>query len=229
MSIMSFLLSSLSALWIGILASVSPCPLASNIAAFSFIEKDCGNNRSVLASGTAYALGRMVTFSALGALIVNGIMAIPSVSMALQRHMNMFLGPILLVVGVFVLDLLELPPFSFTRRLRSTALFSGPGGAFLMGIIFALALCPVSAALFFGGLIPLAAREGSPLVLPALFGIGTALPVSILAVSLSLGITALSSSAASLYAIQGKIRAITGLVLLGTGMYFTLIYTFKIF
>ncbi|MGC9489603.1 MAG: aromatic aminobenezylarsenical efflux permease ArsG family transporter [Thermovirgaceae bacterium] len=226
---MSFLFSSLSALWIGILASVSPCPLASNIAAFSFIEKDCGDNRSVLLSGVAYALGRMVSFSVLGAFIVNGIMAIPSVSMALQRHMNMFLGPILLVVSVFVLDLLELPTFSFTKRLRSKALFRGPGGAFLMGIIFSLALCPVSAALFFGGLIPLAAKEGSSVVLPALFGIGTALPVSILAVSLSLGVSALSSSAASLHALQEKIRLATGILLTGTGLYFSLIYTFKVF
>jgi len=226
---MSLLLSSLSALWIGILASVSPCPLASNIAAFSFIEKDCGDNRSVLFSGGAYALGRMVTFSVLGAFIVNGIMAIPIVSMALQRHMNMFLGPILLVVSVFLLDLLDLPSFSYTKRLRSKAFFRGPVGAFFMGIIFALALCPVSAALFFGGLIPLAATEGSPVLLPAVFGIGTALPVSILAVSLSLGVSALSNSAASLHALQEKIRLATGILLIGTGLYFSLVYTFKIF
>lgn len=225
---MTLLLSIVSALWIGLLASVSPCPLASNIAAFSFIEKDCGDNRSVLLSGTAYALGRMVTFSVLGALIVNGIMAIPSVSMALQRHMNMFLGPILLVVGVFVLDLLDLPPLSFTKRLRNTALFKGPGGAFVMGIIFALALCPVSAALFFGGLIPLAAREGSPILLPAVFGIGTALPVSILAVSLSLGLSAFSGSAASLHAMQEKVRILTGVALIATGMYFSVFYTFRL-
>jgi len=226
---MSLLFSSFSALWIGILASVSPCPLASNIAAFSFIEKDCGDNRSVLLSGAAYALGRMVTFSVLGAFIVNGIMAIPSVSMALQRHMNMFLGPILLVVSVFVLDLLELPAFSFTKNLRNKALFRGPGGAFLMGIIFALALCPVSAALFFGGLIPLAAKEGSSVVLPALFGIGTALPVSILAISLSLGVSSLSTSAASLHVLQVHIRLVPGIILPGTGFYFSLIYTFKVF
>jgi cytochrome c biogenesis protein CcdA len=226
---MSLLFSSLSALWIGILASVSPCPLASNIAAFSFIEKDCGNNRSVLLSGGAYTLGRMATFSVLGSLIVNGIMAIPSVSMALQRHMNMFIGPILLVVSVFVLDLLDLPAFSFTKHLRSKALFRGPGGAFVMGIIFALALCPVSAALFFGGLIPLATKEGSSVVLPAVFGIGTALPVSILAVSLSFGVSALSGSAASLHALQEKIRLATGILLTGTGLYFSLTYTFKIF
>ncbi|MFP4481811.1 MAG: aromatic aminobenezylarsenical efflux permease ArsG family transporter [Thermovirgaceae bacterium] len=226
---MSLFLSALSALWIGILASVSPCPLASNIAAFSFIEKDCGDNRSVLASGGAYVLGRMFTFSVLGALIVNGIMAIPSVSMALQRHMNMFLGPVLLVVAVFVLDLLELPSFSLTKRLRRKALFKGPGGAFVMGIVFALALCPVSAALFFGGLIPLATKEGSPLLLPALFGIGTALPVSLLAISLSLGVTALSGSAASLHIIQEKIRTVTGILLIGMGLYFSFFYTFRIF
>lgn len=226
---MSLLFASLSALWIGILASVSPCPLASNIAAFSFIEKDCGDNRSVLLSGGAYALGRMVSFSFLGFFIVNRIMAIPSVSMVLQRHMNMFLGPILLIVSVFVLDLLELPAFSFTKRLRSRARFRGTGGAFLMGIIFALALCPVSAALFFGGLIPLAAREGSSVMLPALFGIGTALPVSILAVSLSFGVSALSGSASSLHALQEKIRLATGIILTGTGLYFSLIYTFKVF
>jgi cytochrome c biogenesis protein CcdA len=134
-----------------------------------------------------------------------------------------------LVVGVFVLDLLELPPFSFTKRIRDNALFKGPGGAFVMGIIFALALCPVSAALFFGGLVPLAAKESSPFFLPAIFGIGTALPVSVLAFSLSLGISALSASEASLHAIQEKIRILTGVILVGTGVYFTVFYTFRIF
>ncbi|HCD71434.1 aromatic aminobenezylarsenical efflux permease ArsG family transporter [Thermovirga lienii] len=218
-----------SALWLGILASISPCPFASNLAAFSFIEKDCTNHREVLKAGLSYTLGRIATFTFLGFLISQGTSHISIISMALQKHGNMFLGPILVIVGVFVLDLLEIPPLKITSRMKAYKFYvGGPKSAFLMGILFALALCPVSAALFFGGLVPLAVRAKSYLLLPATFGLGSALPVSIMALSLSIGISAFIKSEQQLQRIQTWAKTVTGSAMIIIGLYFCFAYNLKI-
>jgi len=218
-----------SALWLGILASISPCPFASNLAAFSFIEKDCTNNREILKAGLSYTLGRIVTFTFLGFLISQGTSHISIISMALQKHGNMFLGPILVIVGVFVLDLLEAPPLKIASKMRAHNFnVGGSKSAFLMGVLFALALCPVSAALFFGGLIPLAVRAQSYLLLPAAFGLGTALPVSVMALSLSLGISVFIKSEQQLQRIQTWARNVTGSAMILIGLYFCFAYNLKI-
>jgi len=215
-----------SAFWLGILASVSPCPLASNIAAFSYIEKDCADPRRVFVSGAFYSLGRMLTFAVLGSLVIGGIFQAHSISFFLQKQMNILVGPVLLVLGVFLLDLLELPPLRFVSGLKQKGRrLSGAPGAFLMGCLFALALCPVSAALFFGGLIPLAVSSGSTVLLPAVFGLGTALPVAAAAAVVSLGVKSLARWFDRLYLLQSIITPLTGGLLLLTGLYFTLSYT----
>lgn len=220
-------LTALSALWLGVLASVSPCPLAANLAAFSFIQKEGLSPRRVLLSGTLYSAGRTVTFAVAGVIVISGLTAIPEVSLFMQRHMNRLIGPILLIVGVFVLDLIEVRGRKpLAERVSSGTLFRGAAGAFLMGILFALAICPVSAALFFGGLIPLAAEKGSRVVLPALFGLGSGLPVTALSFIFSMGARAVSRSMGAVYNLQKIIQAASGVILILIGLYFSLTSTF---
>ena len=97
-----------SALWLGILTSISPCPLATNIAAISFIARGMSSARQVLATGVLYTLGRMLTYLILGALLVASLLSIPEVAMFLQIYMNKALGPLLLVVGLILLDVIPL-------------------------------------------------------------------------------------------------------------------------
>jgi len=220
-------LTVLSALWLGVLASISPCPLAANMAAFSFIQKEGLSPRRVLVSGCLYSAGRSVAFAIAGVIVISGLLAIPEASIFMQRHMNRIIGPILLIVGIFVLDLLEI------RRRRpivdsvsSGAPFRGMAGSFFMGVLFALAMCPVSAALFFGGLIPLATEVGSRVFFPALFGLGSGLPVTILSVIFSMGTRAVSRSIGTVYNLQKVIQAASGVLLILLGTYFSLTSTF---
>lgn len=176
------------ALWLGILTAVSPCPLATNTAALSYLAKQIANPRRVLWGGIAYTLGRIFSYTLLAAFLVTGLLSVPTVSFFLQKHLNQLMGPVLVLTGAALLGLLPLPSLSLTGRSKPEKLASfGVLGAFVLGAFFALALCPVSAALFFGGLLPLALRNGSRLVLPAIYGFGTALPVAILAVAVALG------------------------------------------
>ncbi|HOO63379.1 MAG TPA: aromatic aminobenezylarsenical efflux permease ArsG family transporter [Synergistaceae bacterium] len=218
----------IGALWLGILASVSPCPLATNIAALSYLLQSGNTSRKIALSSLAYVLGRTFITVLLGIAVLLGLFAIPGLSGALQNYMNRFVGPLLILVSVFVLELLSFR-FPWTGRIPLQRFGKGWGGAFLLGSLFGLALCPVSAALFFGALIPLAIEENSLVLFPLLFGIGTGLPVAGVAVFAGLGIDALSGMLLSVEALQRWIRIATGVILLAVGIYFTLTQTYLFF
>jgi len=101
------LLASATALWLGVLTSISPCPLATNIAAISFISREVGKSRRVFLSGLLYTLGRTITYLALGILLVASLLAMHEVSYVLQKYMNKVMGPLLILVGMFLLELLS--------------------------------------------------------------------------------------------------------------------------
>ena len=227
-------LATVSAFWLGILTSISPCPLATNIAAISFVSRKSGRPASVVMSGLFYATGRMLAYVLLGLLIIGGILSVPSVSFFLQKYMHLVLGPLLIVVGMVLLDLLTIPVPSvspqflqnghFTKRLSD----GGPFGSSALGFVFALAFCPISAALYFGSLMPLAMKHSSPVGLAALYGFGSAVPVLIFAVTLASSSKAAAKLFNQVTAVEKWIRIITGGLILLIGVYFCLTYIFKI-
>lgn len=225
-----FLVGMATAFWLGILTSISPCPLATNIVAISFIGRRVENPRHVLLSGALYALGRSLTYLLLGILLVTALLSAPYLSHWLQKYMNKILGPVLILVGMFLLDLLRFslsgPGISDTMRGRVEKM--GLAGAGLLGILFALSFCPVSAALFFGSLIPIAVKSSSGILLPSLYGIGTALPVVLFAILITLGISSVERIFNQIVGVEQIARRITGLVFVGVGIYFSLAYIFRV-
>ncbi|MDZ7832060.1 MAG: aromatic aminobenezylarsenical efflux permease ArsG family transporter [Desulfobacterales bacterium] len=219
----------ISALWFGILTSISPCPLATNIAATTFVGKQIKSRYGTLVAGAAYTGGRALAYILICFIIVAGLFSIPGVSMFLQQYMNKLLGPVLIVVGLLIADIipLRLPAWgggnsAFIRRLSN----GGAIGAIFLGFMFALAFCPVSAALFFGSVIPLALKFESSLWLPLWYGIGTALPVIGFALLLAYGTRAAAGFVRGLTAMERYLRRITAAVFIGIGIYFTVTYTF---
>lgn len=225
-----FMTSALAAIWLGILTSVSPCPLATNIAAVSYLGKQINNTRGLLLSGLCYTLGRVTAYASLGAIVVGSVLAIPDVSNFLQKYMNKILGPILIIAGMFLLGLFS---FSFGQnmgheRAKGIAEKSSLIGSFILGLLFALAFCPISAALFFGALVPLAVKQSSTVILPLLYGAGTALPVVIFAVLLEISIDVAAKAFHKLTAFEIRLRRVTGAVFILVGIYFSLTFIFKI-
>lgn len=210
-----------SALWLGILTSISPCPLASNIAAVSFVGKGLANPRRVLVAGLAYTLGRALTYVIVGALVVASILSIPSVSFFLQRRMNQVLGPLLILVGVMLLGWIpiRLSAPGWSEGLQRRAGNAGVLGAGALGMLFALSFCPVSAGLFFGGLIPLAVGARSSVLLPAVYGVGTGLPVVVFAVLLAVGAHWVGKAFHVLTRIEKAARPATGVIFILAGLY----------
>ncbi len=210
-----------AALWLGLLTSISPCPLATNIAAISYIGKRVGNIPVVLLSGVLYTLGRVLTYIVVGMIAVFGLLSVPEVSMFLQRYMSKILGPILVLVGLFLLEIIRVGSggSGISSGMQEKVKASGVLGAGLLGIIFALSFCPVSAALFFGSLIPLAVRRESTLLLPSLYGIGTGLPVLFFAVLLAFSARTLGTAFRILSRIEIWARRATGVVFILVGIY----------
>jgi cytochrome c biogenesis protein CcdA len=224
-------LSFASALWLGILTSISPCPLASNVAAISFLSKKITHPALVLISGLAYTLGRMVSYVVLGWIIISSLLSVPQVAQFLQKYMGKALGPLLILTGLILLEIItiRLPGLSLSQKHHNKLAESGAPGAFLLGFIFALAFCPISAALYFGSLIPLAINSKSGIVLPFIYGIGTGLPVLVFALAIALGVTSLSHWFNKITRLEYYTRKITGVIFILVGLYYTGIYILRLF
>jgi len=228
---MELLIAFGSALWLGILTSISPCPLATNIAAVSFLSKRIVHPFMVFLSGLAYTLGRMVAYAVLGWIIISSLLSVPEVAQFLQKYMVKALGPLLIITGLFLLEVLtiRLPGVALSQKHHNKLVESGAPGAFLLGLIFALAFCPVSAALFFGSLIPLALNSKAGTILPFIYGIGTGLPVLAFAVAIAFGLTSLSHWFHRVTRIEYYTRKITGVIFMLIGLYYLGIYILKLF
>jgi len=220
-----------SALWMGILTSISPCPLASNVAAISFLSKKITHPPLVFISGLAYTLGRMASYAILGWIIINSLLSVPQVAQFLQKYMGKALGPLLILTGLILLKIItiRMPRVSLSQKHHNKLAQSGAPGAFLLGFIFALAFCPISAALFFGSLIPLSINSKFGIVLPFIYGVGTGLPVLAFAVAIALGVTSLSHWFHKINKFERYTRKITGIVFIIIGLYYTGIYVFRLF
>lgn len=228
---MDLLAPILTAAWLGILTSISPCPLATNIAAVAFIGRRAGGGKAVAWSGVLYTAGRMLVYIGLAAVLVAGLLSVPELSMWLQQNMNKLLGPILILVGMFLLELISVPrpSGSVGAAMQTRAERLGLWGALLLGVVFALSFCPVSAALFFGSLLPIAIEAESRLLIPAVYGAGTAVPVLVFAGILTFSASSLGKVFQRVQTVEKWLRWITGLLFILIGIYYCLRYIFGIF
>lgn len=172
----------LSAFILGLMTAISPCPLATNITAVGFISKEVGSRRTVFLNGIIYTLGRAVTYTGIGLIFYFGASKF-LVAGFLQQWGEKLLGPLLLVIGIFMLDVVRvnIPLFGRLSEKMGQRKTTGFWGVLLLGIVFALAFCPYSGVLYFGMLIPITVSSASGLYLPLVFAIATGIPVIILA------------------------------------------------
>ena len=224
-----FIVGAGSALWLGILTSISPCPLATNIAAISYIGRKVGNSRQVFLSGLLYTVGRTLAYLGLAFILVASVLSVSQISLFLQKYMHLAVGPILIIVGMFLLGLIELNMGGggMGEGLQKRVDALGIWGALLLGVVFALTFCPTSAAAF-GSLVTLSLKVKSSVTLPAIYGVGTALPVMVFAVLLATSAQSVGRAYNVLAKIEWWARITTGWVFVLVGIYFSLKYVFEV-
>lgn len=217
----------LTAFLLGLLTAVSPCPLATNIAAIGFIGKNIENRRRVFIGGVLYTLGRTVAYTALGIvllLVLQGGSSLFGIQKFIGKYGELLLGPTMLMVGAFMLigNRLNLPKFGFKGGGESLARRGG-SGAFLLGILFAMAFCPTSGVFYFGMLIPLSATTQAGWILPIVFAIATSLPVLVAAWILAFSIGRIGAFYGRMQTVQRWIDLIVGGVFVAIGAYYCII------
>jgi cytochrome c-type biogenesis protein len=223
----------LAAAWsfsLGVLTSINPCPMTTSVTAISYIGRRLDSARLILVSGLLYTLGQVLVYLVLGVLVTCGVLSAPeALSRFLQKYGSMLLGPLLIVVAMFLLDLVPLaipsPGVSPAVQRRVDAL--GIWGALVLGMIFAISFCPTSANLFFLMLLA-AVRLHSGVLLPAAYGLGTALPVLGFALLLALGSQLLGKTFARVGRVGWWARRAVGVAVLLAGLYCSLVYVFDV-
>jgi len=209
-----------SALALGLLTAISPCPMATNITAIGFIGKDIENKNRIFYNGLVYTLGRTISYTVLALIIFFGADQF-QVSGLFQKYGEKIIGPVMLIIGIFMLGLLKINFPAFNRlaeRFQNRSRFTY-WNVFLLGVVFALAFCPYSGVLYFGMLIPLMITS-SGLHLPVVFAIATGIPVVIFAWVIAYTISGIGNMYKSIKAFEYWFRKVVAVVFMGIGIYY---------
>jgi len=211
----------LSAFILGLLTAISPCPLATNITAIGFIGKDLENRNRVFYNGLIYTAGRAISYTALALILYIGADQI-KLSGFFQQYGEKFIGPLLLMIGLFMLGIIKLNFLSIgnlTDKFQQKKV-KGYLDVLLLGIVFALAFCPYSGVLYFGMLIPLTIASASGFYLPIVFSLGTGIPVIIFAWLLAYTISGVGGLYNKLKVFEIWFRRVIAVLFIGVGMYY---------
>jgi cytochrome c biogenesis protein CcdA len=215
----------LSAFILGLMATIGPCTMATNIAALAYVGRNLASPKYSVVTAALYTLGRMLTYTVLGALIIYLGLSIPGVSLFLQDVGEKALGPFLIVIGLLMLFIDKI---SFGGAGNSLSSIGGKVadwgmiGGLPLGALFALAFCPYSAVLFFAVLLPLALKSTGGIALPAFFAIGTGLPVLLFGILLSFGVAGISKWVEAISRSEKVIRIVIAIIFIGVGIYYML-------
>lgn len=227
---MEYLAPITAAITLGIGTAMAPCPMATNIAAISFIGRRVDKPLHVLLAGLLYAIGRAFAYAVLAVLLVGSVVTSSAASGFLSEHINELLGPVLIVIAMFLLEMIT---FNFSgpgisEKMQKRVEAWGLWAAFPIGVVFALAFCPVSAGCFFGSVWALMQTSNSAVVVPSIYGLATAIPVVLFAVVIAFSAQSLGKMFDVVTQVEWWGRRITGAILLLVGIYFSLEFCFGI-
>ncbi|MCI5744035.1 MAG: aromatic aminobenezylarsenical efflux permease ArsG family transporter [Bacteroides sp.] len=214
----------LTAFLLGLLTALSPCPLATHIAAIGFIGKDIEDRKRIFLNGLLYTLGRVLSYTLLGVILIMVLKGGASM-FGIQQTVGVWgefvLGPLLVAIGLFMLfaDRLNLPKFGFNGNAEGLVK-KGGWGALLIGILFALAFCPTSGVFYFGMLIPLSATVPAGYLLPVVFAVATSLPVLVVAWVLAFSVQQIGRLYGRMQVLQRWMNLLVGGVFILTGIYY---------
>ena len=215
----------LTAFLLGLITAISPCPLATNIAAIGYIGKEMENRKWIFINGLLYTFGRILDYTILGIVVISILRegaSIFGVQKFVAKYGEMIIGPALLLIGLYMLfgHKLRLPSFGFSGKGGEKIAKNGSWGAFLLGVLFAMAFCPSSGIFYFGMLIPMSATATGGYFLPIIYAIATSLPVIIIAWVLAFGANQIGAVYGKIQMVQRWLNLIVGVLFVAIGVYY---------
>ena len=213
---------------LGLMTAISPCPLATNISAIGFISRDIENRKKVFVSGLIYTLGRAFSYTSLAVVIYFGASKL-NISMLFQGWGEKLLGPVLILIGLFMLDVLKIkfPGFSnLTDKLGEKSKGSY-WSTFFLGVVFALAFCPYSGVLYFAMLIPMTVSSVGGLYLPVVFAVATGVPVILFAWLLAFAVGNVGKLYNKLKVFELWFRRVVSVIFIVVGIYYIVVLFVK--
>lgn len=215
----------LTAFILGLLTAISPCPLATNIAAIGFISKNIEDRKAIFMRGIYYTVGRVLAYTVLGIILISILKEGASmfgIQKAISKWGELLIGPVLLVIGLFMLfgHKLNLPKFGFDGSNSEKLAGKGSWGALLLGVLFAMAFCPSSGMFYFGMLIPMSVTATVGWFLPVLFAVATALPVLVVAWILAFSVEKVGEVYGKIQTVQKWLNIVVGTLFVIVGIYY---------
>lgn len=213
-----------SSLLLGFLMILDPCTLFTGVAAIGYIDRELQNRRRVLITGLMFVLGKLVTYM---------LLSVPFIMGAQTHAMHHFIaewGEPLLCVFMLLCGVLLLfaghhhhdHDHGMSKWLQTVDDRSSWLWAFMLGIFFAIAFCPHRLVYFFT-MIDLAIAPGTSAVtqwlLPFMFGLGTGLPIMIIAWLISYSALSQERLMAGLHRFEHWFRIVCAVLFLGYGLY----------
>lgn len=216
--------SIVAALVLGLMTAISPCPLATNISAIGFLSRDIEDSKRVFMSGLIYTLGRVISYTGLAVILYFGASQM-QISMIFQGWGEKLLGPILIIIGLFMLDIIKLkfPGFSGLTEKIGNRSKGNYWSSLLLGIVFALAFCPYSGVLYFMMLIPMTISSASGLFLPVVFAVATGIPVIIFAWLLAYAVGNIGKLYSKIRTFEIWFRRVVSVFFILVGLYYTIL------
>lgn len=215
----------LAAFILGLLTAISPCPLATNIAAIGFISKNIEDRKAIFMRGIYYTVGRVLAYTVLGIILISILKEGASmfgIQKAISKWGELLIGPVLLIIGLFMLfgHKLNLPKFGFDGSNSEKLAGKGSWGALLLGVLFAMAFCPSSGMFYFGMLIPMSVTATVGWLLPVLFAVATALPVLVVAWILAFSVEKVGEVYGKIQTVQKWLNIVVGTLFVIVGIYY---------
>lgn len=219
--------AALTAFILGLMTAISPCPLATNISAIGFISRDLENRRRVFLKGLVYTLGRAVTYTGIGVILFLGAGKM-QVTQLFQGWGEKILGPLLILIGIFMLDIIRvrLPGFSGLTEKMGERSRRSYWSTLLLGMLFAMAFCPYSGVLYFVMLIPMTIASPGGLYLPLVFAVATGLPVIIFAWLLAYAVGNVGKLYNRIKVFELWFRRVVAVLFIAVGIYYVVIFFF---
>jgi len=216
----------LTAFILGLMTAISPCPLATNITATAYISRNISDKSKAFLSGALYSLGRGFSYTMIGVVLYLGASKF-QIALFFSQNGEKYLGPLLIMIGLIMMNVIRiklLQKTNLTEKISERFQNKGILGSFAIGIVFSLAFCPYSGALFFGMLVPISISSVDGLYLPLIFALGTGLPVILFTYLLAFTVGKVGIFYRKITTIEHLMRKIAGIVFLITGLYYVFIF-----